>query len=129
MNHWAAHYVGKDWDPRADGPDAFSCWGLVRSFYRTEHGIALPFVAVGQADENNVRAIKQAAQVSGRRRVDRHPRDGDIVVLPLPLEVHAGLVALANGKLCLLESSRGRGVTLTTWHEAVQGQFELWGWP
>jgi hypothetical protein len=129
--HWAAQFIGKDWAPDGGGPDAFSCWGLVRAFYRAEHGIELPFVAVGQADVNNVRAIKQAAQVSGLRRItDRQARDGEIVVLPSVLELHAGLAAVANGRLCVVESSRGRGVTMSPWREVVgSGEFELWGWP
>lgn len=129
MMHWATRYIGKDWAPDGDGPEAFSCWGLVRAHWLAEHGIDLPFVAVGQVDVNNVRAIKQTAQISGLRRLERTPRDGEIVVFPSVLELHAGLAAVANGRLCVLESSRGRGVTMSPWREAVTGEFELWGWP
>lgn len=127
--NWAAAYVGKDWAENGDGPDLFSCWGLVRDVFRKQHAIELPFVAVGGHEVVNVRAIKQAAEVSGLRRVHRAPRDGEIVVLPFVLELHAGLACVANGRMGLLESAHGRGVTWSPWSEAVAGvDFELWGW-
>ena len=31
---WINQVVGKGWEDRADGPDAYDCWGLVIDFYR-----------------------------------------------------------------------------------------------
>lgn len=127
--NWGGAYVGKGWARNAEGPEDFFCWGLVREVFRTHHGIVLPFVAVGEETDGNVRAIKQAAEVSGLRRVHRAPRDSEIVVLAGPLEIHAGLACVLNGRMGLLESAQGRGVTWSPWREAVTSEFELWGWP
>jgi hypothetical protein len=126
--NWGAAYIGKGWAPNAEGPEDFFCWGLVREVFRVEHSIELPFVAVGDETADNVRAIKQAAEVSGLRRVHRAPHDGEIVVLTSTREIHAGLACELNGRMGLLESAQGRGVTWSPWREVVQGNFELWGW-
>ena len=31
---WIDEVVGKDWQDRATGPDAYDCWGLVVDFYK-----------------------------------------------------------------------------------------------
>lgn len=41
--------VGKPWEDRATGPDAWDCWGIVVKYYELVKGIRLPEV-VGYAD-------------------------------------------------------------------------------
>lgn len=130
MTHWAAPYIDKAWSPDGAGPQSYSCWGLVRAVFLAHHGIDLPFVAVGEETPGNVKAIKTAAEVSGLRRVvGRMPRDGEIIVLQTPIELHCGLAAVANGKLGLLDSTEARGVRWHAWADVVDCPFELWGWP
>lgn len=43
---FVARNLGKPWQAGAAGPDAYDCWGLVRTYYRCVLGIALPIVDV-----------------------------------------------------------------------------------
>lgn len=130
MNHWAKDYIGKPHARNADGPDKFSCWGLVRHVFRTRHSVELPPVAVGEPEVptlDNVRAIKAAAQVSGFRRVSRAAQDGDVVLMRNIVELHCGLVVRANNCTGVLHSSHGAGVVWQPWWQATDGMgTELW---
>lgn len=128
--HWADAYIGKPHAPDGEGPEAFSCWGLVRHAMLAQKGIALPFVAVADADANNVAAIKESASVSGLRRVDRVlPRDMEIIVFRSVVELHVALAVVANGRLGLLDSTSERGVQWNPWKRAEAGSCpEIWGW-
>ncbi len=133
MTHWAARYIGRPHSRAGEGPDAFSCWGLVRSVFARERGIAFPQLEVGddiRGDGANVQAIKASARASGFRRLDQSvaPADGDIVVMRSEIRLHCGLVLRVNGGIRVLHSSHERGVVLEHWRDAVAGMsVELWG--
>lgn len=134
MNHWARQYIGRPWAPDADGPDRFSCWGLVRHVFRTRHAIEFPHVAVAELDDktlDNVAAIKQAARASGMRplsqRQQLQPIDEDIILMRSLLKLHCGLVVAANGRIGVLHSAHAVGVAWEPWRDAVAGMsYELW---
>lgn len=46
MSHWATRYIGRAWANGGSGPEAYDCWGFVRSVYRERYGITLPAVQV-----------------------------------------------------------------------------------
>lgn len=132
MKHWARDLVGMPWAPDADGPARFSCWGLVRFVFRTQRGIEMPSIQVGDPAElhaeSNVRAIKAASEISGWRRVEtKLPLEWDIAVMRRAGLAHVGVVIKVDGLLRLLESSHGPGVTAFLWRDAVSGaRPELW---
>lgn len=43
--------IGKPWINRAEGPDAYDCWGLVLDSFRQVDGLELPQIE-GYADQN-----------------------------------------------------------------------------
>lgn len=126
--NWASELVGLPHARDGVGPAAFSCWGLMRHYFKVAHQVDMPHVAVGEADENNVRAIKQAAHVSGWRPVaDAVPQPDDIVLMHSTIELHCGLVMRANGAIGVLHSSSATGVVWQPWREATAGvRAELW---
>lgn len=124
---WAAEQIGKPWAPDGEGPEAYSCWGLVRAAFRELYGIDMPSVVVDHPEESQVRAIKQAARVSSFKPVVGARADGDIVLMWDHRRLHCGLVLRANGHLGVLHSSSGCGVVYERWHEAVESmQSQLW---
>lgn len=134
MTHWADDFVGKPYAAGAAGPEAYSCWGLVRAVFARVHGIAFPDVAVhlddlSPANLDNVAAIKGAARVSGMRPmpVGYRPLADDIVLLRSLVRLHCGVVLRANGRLQVLHAAHDRGVVIEPWREAVEGMTpELW---
>lgn len=134
MNGWVGAYVGLPHarDPHGDGPEAFSCWGLVRHVFRTVHGIVFQPVAVSESapsSPQNARAILACARAASMRRLpDRtKPADGDIVIMRSLVRLHCGLVVRANGGLRVLHSSHDAGVVLEHWRDATAGMAtELW---
>ena len=134
MNSWVAAYVGLPHarDPHGDGPDAFSCWGLVRHVFRHVHGIVFAPVAVNDGaprSTENARAILACARASAMRRVPdgTPPADGDIVIMLSLVRLHCGLVVRANGGLRVLHASHESGVVLEHWRDAAGGMTtELW---
>ena len=131
IRHWARDYIHRPWAPDGDGPERFSCWGLVRHVYRARHGIELPHVVVGEAGEtgvDNVVAIKQVVRAAGLRPLGNvRPQDGDIVVLRSLIKLHCGLLVRANGRLGVLHSAHDIGVSWQPWALAIAGMTpELW---
>lgn len=131
--HWAASYVGAPYAPGAEGPCAFSCWGLVRHVFRTHYGVQLAAVAVhsndlSEANLENVAAIKRSARLSGMRPVgDVPPADGDIVLMRSTAGLHCGVVVRVNGRLQVLHAGHESGVVIEPWGEATSGMtVELW---
>jgi cell wall-associated NlpC family hydrolase len=129
--HWARLLIGHPWAPDADGPLAFSCWGLVRHVFRVQHSIEFPSVAVGDGldvDPGNVRAIKQSVRAAGLRPLGAAvPAEGDIVLMRSRRRLHCGLAVRANGALGVLHSAHETGVIWQRWREAVAGMdHELW---
>lgn len=127
--NWVADQIGKPHDRLndSDGPDKYSCWGLVRAAVRNIFCVELPPVAVNNPDESQVRAIKHAARVSHWRPVDGQRMHGDIVLMRNRQFIHCGLVLNANGHLGVLHASHGRGVVFEKWQDATEGMTpELW---
>ena len=134
MNRWVGAYVGLPHarDPHGDGPEAFSCWGLVRHVFREVHGIVFAPVAVNETAPSsaaNARAILSCARASAMRRVpdETPPADCDIVIMRSLVRLHCGLVVHANGGLRVLHASHESGVVLEHWRDATAGMTtELW---
>lgn len=134
MRHWASRYVGAAYDPNGNGPQAYSCWGLVRSVFSEVYGIEFPVVQVRSDDLSpvnldNVAAIKQAARVSGMRPVTgrNEPFDGDIVLLRSLVRLHCGVVIWANRRIQVLHAAHDSGVVIEPWVDAISGMTpELW---
>ena len=132
MKHWAVAYVGMPHAQDADGPEAFSCWGLVRHVFRTVRGINFEPIAVDEhapASPDNARAILACARAASMRRVPGSPRpqEDDIVIMRSLVRLHCGLVVKLNGGLRVLHSSHESGVVLEHWPDAVAGMtWELW---
>jgi hypothetical protein len=130
MKHWAYDLIGKPHAPDGFGPTHYSCWGLLRRVFLMRYGIHMPEVVLNDEIHNNVRAIKEAARVSGWRRVsvaEHSVEDGDILVFPRP-KLHVALAVVANGRLGVLESTHETGVVWRPWAQAVstEAYFEVW---
>lgn len=124
---WAAAQIGKPWAADGEGPDRYSCWGLVRAAFRELHGIDMPHVAVATPEESQVMAIKSAARVSHWRPASGRREDGDIVLMRNRRKIHCGLVLRANGHLGVLHASHNAGVRFEKWDDAIVGMSpELW---
>lgn len=133
MTHWARAYVTKRWTADGNGPDSFSCWGLVRAVYRARLGIELPAVAINDAAllDANVRAIKTAARLLHMRPIGAQGidlREMDIVLMSGSEGLHCGVIIAANGGLCLLHSAHGAGVLCERLSDACCGRriLEVW---
>lgn len=132
MKHWAHAYVGLPYASAADGPDRFSCWGLVRDVFRSVHGVEFADVRIDEsapASIENSRAIFSCARAASMRRVAGQPApmDGDIVIMRSQVRLHCGLVIRANGGLRVLHAEHSRGVVVDHWRDAVEGMtWEIW---
>lgn len=132
MKHWASQYVFAGYAPGAEGPDNFSCWGLVRHVFRHVHGIEFENVAVDEsapASSQNSRAIMACARAASMRPVQNgsQPEDGDIVIMRSLVRLHCGLVIRVNGGIRVLHAAHQRGVVIDHWSDAIEGmKWELW---
>lgn len=136
--HWAAPLIGLPWEPGAQGPNAFDCWGLVRHVFRIRYGIDMPQVQVGDfAEGDNVAALKRAAAVSGWKRIEAGaPQDGDVVLMQGPVGRHVGVMIASIRGLRLLHADghmTARGpvgsvvaVPLDDAKAGGYGQVEIW---
>lgn len=113
--HWARALLGKPWSRDGEGPDKFSCWGLVRTVYRERYGIELP--AVGSGDLAALSASEALkADASGWRAVAPHEAaEGDLVMMDrLDGERHVGVIVSSSAGLRVLHAEghvqRGREV-------------------
>ena len=116
--HWAMAYIGKPWCAGAAGPDAYSCWGLVRAVMRERYGVELP---ASQVDENDLRACIEAIRGSSEAAlwepvpVGEPPHDGDGVELSHSTRPHhVGVWIDAEPEPGVLHSLEGSGVVFTT---------------
>lgn len=113
MKHWATPLIGKPWAPDGEGPDRFSCWGLVRWVFRERWGIDMPAIRVGDFTEGeNVAAIKQAAQTSGWRPAEGDAAPEDIVLMRGADGRHVGV---------MIETRRGPVLLHSYGHMTVRG--------
>lgn len=132
MNHWASRYVGAPYSRGASGPDAFSCWGLVRHVFLHVHGVAFEDLKIDEASPAsslNARAILACARAASMRPMPAgtRPQDGDIVILRSLVRLHCGMVVRLNGGLRILHAAHDRGVVVDHWRDGVEGMtWELW---
>jgi hypothetical protein len=73
------HVIGKPWINRAEGPNAYDCWGLVLASFREIDGIELPQVP-GYADSGCSTEIA-AKQVNMNDFPRSQPCDGAIMAV------------------------------------------------
>lgn len=111
MTHWAEQYIGLPWEPGAQGPDAFNCWGLVRHVQLQHFGRELPLIGV---DEQDIQAVNAAfsthAEFSRWQQVGA-PVEGDCVISKGAPDKpdHVGIYVEAGGGR-ILQSVCGAGV-------------------
>ena len=84
--HWATEYVGKPYLLRGEGPDAYDCWGLARSIFKSRMGLDMPQVAVGQA--TNLAAMREIACGFGWAKVDAAPQEYDALLMQTVMGRH-----------------------------------------
>lgn len=101
-SHWAAGLIGKPWRSNACGPDAYSCWGLVRHIFALRHGVSMPNVAIGS--DTNLAPLFEAARASGWRLAESPAQADDIVLMRGPTGRHCGYMVLADGRLRVLHA-------------------------
>lgn len=121
-------YVGRPYEPGAQGPDAFDCWGLFRWVQRAHFGRDVPLiVAADHEDGDALAALFLQHAESGRwRRVER-PAHGDGVLIRRPM--HAGIWLDFDGG-GVLHAVRGSGVIFTrdaAWYLSGFGRREWRG--
>ena len=122
MIHWAFDLIGR---PHAS---VGRCWGLMRLAFKLRHGIVMPDVAIEKVDEN-VAAIKRAAEVSGWRRADAPAQADDIVLMMGPRGRHVGMMIDVDGEARLLHATEIDGVVHQSLREVERdgySGFELW---
>lgn len=110
--HWASSLIGQPWSEERN------CWWLVREVFLTRFGLELPVIDVGQAKEDQSHNIREVTAVGGWRPVeDPNPAEWDIALMRGPMGAHVGVVIQANGRLGLLHSTEGFGVTFQSIHD------------
>ena len=134
MKHWTYPLIGLPWEPLADGPHSFYCWGLVRYVAKLRLGLDMPMVQVG--GEHNVPAIKQAAREGGWRQVEGEQLENDIVMMASATGRHVGYMVAVDTRLMLLHCNGrmtqrgpvGNVMLQQLRHVACDGygQFETW---
>jgi len=92
MKHWAYDFIGQPWTPSRN------CWWLVQEVFRLRYGVEMPVACVGAP------TLFQAATVSGWRRGELPPQDGDIIVMEGPRGRHVGVMIEVDGRLLLLHN-------------------------
>lgn len=114
MSHWTRRYFGKPWVNGARGPDAYDCWGLVRSVYLDRYGLDLPIVPVDALQPMAVRHAIAGFDLSDWDGVlPSALQEGDVVELSQATKPHhIGVWVAADGGL-LLHALEGIGVILT----------------
>lgn len=103
--HWARRLLGKPWSRDGDGPDRFSCWGLVRLVFREQYGIELPPVGVGDfASAAFTESVK--ADASGWESVElADAQEGDLLmVVRHDGERHVGVIVMSSTGLRVLHA-------------------------
>lgn len=103
--HWATALIGKPWRLRAEGPDEFDCWGLVRWIMLNQYGIQMPEVDIDVRDTRpeQWRMLRELVQRSGWFTVE-YPAQGDVVLMRCTREPHVGVMVRADGKLGVLHA-------------------------
>lgn len=116
-------YVGKPWTADGMGPDAFSCWGLVRHIYEKYKGVKLNnyLNACGLVARERAEVIEKEAGDSWT--LIQNPEHLCVVVLAKNKLVHHVGIYLQLGAGVVLHSHRGCGAITQT-----LAQLRLSGW-
>lgn len=70
--------IGKPWVNRAEGPDAFDCWGIVIDSFRKVDGIELPQIS-GYVDINCETSEAAQQAIDSKNYIKCQPSDGAIM--------------------------------------------------
>lgn len=112
--HWAWAYLGLPWANGGLGPEAFSCWGLVRWIQREHFGRELPEIPVDADDRDAIVAGMEAVLRSGEWTRTLMPEEGAGVVLRVARDpLHVGVWVNADGG-GVLHCVRHSGVWFST---------------
>ncbi|AUR85556.1 NlpC/P60 family protein [Vibrio phage 1.076.O._10N.286.51.B7] len=97
--------IGKPWVNRAEGPDAFDCWGLVLDSFRKIDGFELPQID-GYVDTQCKTAKAASEAIDSGSYIKCEPHDGAIMTAFIGKKiVHVGR-CLCGG---VLHTSEGMG--------------------
>lgn len=92
--HWAAKYIGIPYRQGGDAPAGADCWGLVRLVLRSERGLEMPTLSIGQT--GNAQALRRC--FAGWQAADlRRLYEFDIVTMRNAYGHHVGIVADTDG--------------------------------
>jgi len=121
----ALKYLGKPWVSGANGPDAFDCWGLVKTVYKEEFSIDLSDHLQRQAD--NIRECFRLGtlETTSSDWVEvETPRTGDVVALSKNTEIHHVGIYFEQGR-SVLHSVSGSGVIFQRISSMRQNGFQV----
>ncbi len=77
-----AALIGLPWAPWAEGPEKFSCYGLVRHVLHKTSGLELPSAALFNVDNvDDARTVMAAARRAGWAPADPPLREGDVALM------------------------------------------------
>lgn len=111
---WETDYIGRPWQSGAAGPEAFDCWGLVRSIQRDVYGRHLPTVDIDATDVRAVIGMFESHPERSRWHRVEVPVEGDCVLMSHAKHPsHVGLWLDCNGG-GVLHSLRGAGVVFSS---------------
>lgn len=108
---WVSRYIGKPYAPDGMGPDAFSCWGLVRDVLRLEQDVDLPtFLGDDTSDAARIAAMVCRELPAWR---ETGPSPGTVILLkPAGIPCHVG-VMFSGARFLHSARSPGRVVAAT----------------
>lgn len=127
VEHYINSVVGKPWVNRAEGPDAFDCFGLVLDSFRKLDGIELPTVPgysdfgvdIAEATEEQ----KKLSHWDFVRPADGHVIDGSVIVCyQSERPVHVGR-CLVGGVLHCLGNKERSGLVRFHTHNMIHRLF------
>lgn len=114
MTHWAAHYIGLPWQYGGSGPDAFDCWGFIRTVQREHFSVDIPAIPAPSTWGEAREAISNNEERQNWTRV-LDPREGDLVLMARNrYPVHIGIFILANDTRGVLHCMQHSGVVFNS---------------
>jgi hypothetical protein len=132
-DHWASLYIGKPWQSGTIGPNAYDCWGLVKTILERHYNIRVPLIKVA---EDNLKAIVREFRDHPERQrwaLVENPQDGNVVLLRqsrypchvgLWLDVdHGGILHCMQG--CGVVFQKERDLKVMGWH--IEGFYRYGG--
>jgi len=99
VSHWSAPYIGREW--AVD----FNCWGMVRLVQHQVFGRDMP----AYEPNTGLDELRTVVEASGWQHVEwaHLPQDGDCLTMIGPDGLHIGVVALIDGRACVLHNLGG----------------------